>query len=141
MRGTTRHNTSIPVDLQINGKGAQLSSLRVANISAGGLGIYAPSAVATGTPVTLNFCDTWPDYVIRGDVAWCLDEPQGYHLGIEFQHANEAFKARMLAQFGQIQRYRSSVRQNEGRRLTTDQAAREWIDLYAEAFEQTVGWR
>ena len=45
-----------------------------------------------------------------------------------------AFKARMEAQCYLVEQYRLAVAREEGRRLTTDEAALEWIDRYAETF-------
>ena len=45
-----------------------------------------------------------------------------------------AFQARMQAQCDQIDQYRLRVMQGEGRHLSQDQAALEWIDRYADTF-------
>ena len=45
-----------------------------------------------------------------------------------------AFQSRMEAQCKQIDQYRLRVKQGEGRQLSQDQAALEWIDLYADTF-------
>ncbi len=47
---------------------------------------------------------------------------------------NDAFLARMQAQCEQIEAYRLDVLRREGRKLTLDQAAREWIERYARDF-------
>jgi hypothetical protein len=49
------------------------------------------------------------------------------------ESANE-FLARMESQCFQIDRYRWQVRSNEGRILSEDEAAREWIQRYAADF-------
>ncbi len=46
----------------------------------------------------------------------------------------DAFKARMEAQCYQVEQYRLAVACDEGRRLTADEAAFEWIGRYAETF-------
>lgn len=46
------------------------------------------------------------------------------------------FQARMEAQCEEIKQYRLSVKQEEGRELSLEQAAREWIESYAVAFAQ-----
>ena len=47
---------------------------------------------------------------------------------------DEQFLARMEAQCFQIDRYRWQVRLAEGRNLSADEAAREWIERYAAEF-------
>ena len=53
---------------------------------------------------------------------------------IEDSSAQDAFKVRMEAQCFQVERYRMALLINEGRRLTPDEAAMEWISRFAEAF-------
>jgi hypothetical protein len=43
----------------------------------------------------------------------------------------------MEDQCGLIERYRLEVKRKEGRCLSTDEAAREWIERFAEAFSGT----
>jgi hypothetical protein len=47
---------------------------------------------------------------------------------------HSAFQARMEAQCKQIDQYRLRVMRGEGRHLSQDQAALEWIDRYADTF-------
>jgi hypothetical protein len=55
----------------------------------------------------------------------------------------EDFLARMKAQCHQIERYRLDVLRNEGRELSPDEAALEWIERYAEGFDEGArgSWR
>ncbi|MFK8046999.1 MAG: hypothetical protein AB8B81_01065 [Halioglobus sp.] len=53
---------------------------------------------------------------------------------IEDTSAQDAFRERMEAQCFQVERYRMALLINEGRRLTPDEAAMEWISRFAEAF-------
>lgn len=46
----------------------------------------------------------------------------------------DPFRARMEAQCYQVEQYRLTVAREEGRRLTADEAAFEWIGRYAETF-------
>lgn len=48
--------------------------------------------------------------------------------------AQEAFRSRMEAQCFQVERYRMALLINEGRRVTLDEAALEWIGRFAKAF-------
>jgi hypothetical protein len=140
MRKSDRYTTFIPVDVEVDDSGASLSNLSIANLSCGGLGFRTLRPLFNGTALTLTFGDNWPAYIIRGEVAWCRARGGQYEVGVCFGHDSEAFKARMLAQLGQIERYMINVKQNEGRELSQDQAAREWIELYAEHFAQAVNW-
>jgi hypothetical protein len=48
--------------------------------------------------------------------------------------APDAFLGRMEAQCNEIRKYRQRVLKNEGRLLSYDEAALEWVELYAERF-------
>ena len=51
----------------------------------------------------------------------------------------DAFLQRMEAQCNEIRRYRQDVLRSEGRQLSQDQAALEWIERYAEVFDRNHG--
>ncbi|MEH6582451.1 MAG: hypothetical protein V7754_10995 [Halioglobus sp.] len=63
-----------------------------------------------------------------------MDTNRPYGSGSSVQ---ELFRQRMEAQCGQIERYRLAVKRHEGRCLSSDEAAREWIERFAEAFAQS----
>ena len=47
----------------------------------------------------------------------------------------------MVAQICQIEDYKRGVAQHEGRALSSEEAAREWIGTYAEEFAESIGWQ
>ena len=47
----------------------------------------------------------------------------------------------MVAQFCQIEDYRRDMAETEGRLLSSEEAAKEWIVQYAEDFADTIGWQ
>ena len=69
-----------------------------------------------------------------GVVAWCRPEANGYSVGVQFADASTQFGLRMVEQVCHIEHYRADVLREEGRVLTREQAAREWIELYAAEF-------
>ncbi|MEM8561324.1 MAG: hypothetical protein AAGF57_03780 [Pseudomonadota bacterium] len=48
----------------------------------------------------------------------------------------DGFAERMHAQCCEIRRYQQDVMRNEGRSISQDEAALEWIERFAEAFAQ-----
>ncbi len=48
--------------------------------------------------------------------------------------ATDAFEGRMEAQCNEIRKYRQQLLENEGRRLSYDEAALEWVERYAALF-------
>lgn len=69
---------------------------------------------------------------LAGAVVWCeAVNDREFEVGCEFLDASDGFAARMLDQICQIEAYREMQRQ-EGRELSVEAAAEEWISRYAE---------
>lgn len=73
--------------------------------------------------------------------SWYAVKIQGWGVPMKLQrqcdedvNAQEAFTARMERQCRQVEQYRQSVLQNEGRYLSKDEAAAEWVEQFAEVF-------
>jgi hypothetical protein len=154
MRKYVRHPTCVPVDIAIEGPSLRVvesadepqpvetaTSATMTNISAGGLVFELLHPVEVGARLTVSMLQVWPGYTARGTVAWCREVSGGYEAGVQFCEASEAFKARMVAQFCQIEDYRRDMAESEGRLLSSEEAAKEWIIQYAEDFADTIGWQ
>ena len=153
MRKYIRHPSCVPIEIAIAEAQAYASgepgalvetsaaAVNMLNISAGGLAFNLLHPVQVGAQMVISMPQVWPDYSARGVVVWCREAEQGYEAGVEFNEVDEAFKARMVAQFCQIEDYRRDVREREGRSLSSDEAAREWIVRYAAEFAETLGWQ
>jgi c-di-GMP-binding flagellar brake protein YcgR len=142
MRKFIRHPASIPIEIAVDrdAEEAAASDANLTNISAGGLAFYLFEAVSLGSNLTISMPDIWPNYSASGTVVWCRESNAGFEAGVQFLESSEAFKARMVAQFCHIEDYRRDVHRSEGRNLTSDEAAREWIVQYAGEFAETIGW-
>lgn len=57
-----------------------------------------------------------------------------YDVGIELLNRDDAFRARMVEQVCHIEKYRRTVKETQGRSLTGEEAAMEWIGKYASTF-------
>jgi hypothetical protein len=154
MRKYVRHPTCVPVDLAVEGRSLKIvdsldeslseiteTAGTMTNISAGGLVFELLHPIEVGAGLTISMTEVWPGYTARGTVAWCRQVDKGYEAGVQFCEASEAFRARMVAQFCQIEDYRRDMAASEGRLLSSEEAAREWIVQYAEEFADTIGWQ
>lgn len=154
MRKYVRHPTCVPVDIAVEGLSLRvvesagelqgdeiMTAGTMTNISAGGLVFELLHPVEVGARLTVSMQQVWPGYTARGTVAWCRQVNDGYEAGVQFCEASEAFKARMVAQFCQIEDYRRDMADTEGRLLSSEEAAKEWIVQYAEEFAGTIGWQ
>ena len=134
MRQFIRHPVDLPV--QIGTQGAQRAAAAQAHdISAGGLAVHVDRAVSPGAHVHIRIPYVQPAFEADARVAWCEpDAVDGYELGVTFLDAEVAFMARMVEQICHIEDYRQSVGRLEGRQLSAEEAASEWISRYAEEF-------
>jgi hypothetical protein len=127
-----RHPTEIPVEVRpAEGGGTQT---RARNLSLGGLSLHADSALTLGSVVNVRIASVDPIFETRARVVWCRPAAQGFDLGVAFLDAQDAFRARMVEQVCHIESYRRALIANEGRTLTPEAAAREWIARFAGSF-------
>ena len=108
----------------------------VENVSLGGLAFKAPQAIPNGQPLTISFPLLDKKQSLTGRVVWNKKNENGFEIGLKFDDPNELFRLRMIEQICHIQHYRAEVKQHEGRELSSEEAAKEWISLYASNFPE-----
>ena len=132
MRVFVRHPSEFPIELRASDDSEPIRE-RLRDLSAGGLCCRSSSPRAEGQRVHVRIAVGSPGFVTEGRVAWCRPYEDGYRIGIEFIGDFAAFRARMVEQVCHIERYHRRVLA-EGRELTEEQAAEEWIAQYAARF-------
>lgn len=132
MRSFIRHPTDIPIEILIENESSKRESL--CNISRGGLCFQYPEAAPVGDTIIVRIALTTPPFEARCRVSWCQVDGSAWHVGVEFLDPGDLFRMRMVEQVCHIEKYRSIVRESEGRALSSHEAALEWIERYAEAF-------
>lgn len=75
-----------------------------------------------------------PEFETDAKVVWCKENETGAEMGVEFINPDDAYKARMVEQVCHIEDYRQKVLSMEGRELTPEEAAAEWISNFAANF-------
>ncbi len=131
MRSFHRFESDIPVKLIGKDGVTESGEQQLYNVSYGGLSCHSEKEYQPGDPIMVRIRQVDPPFEVTGIVVWCTPTRRGYDLGIQFKAGREAFVARMVAQVCQIEKYRLDVREKEGRELTSDQAAMEWIEQNA----------
>ena len=106
----------------------------ITNVSLGGLAFVSakPLELLERVRVCIPVLDQ--DNYLVGNVVWCERAGGGYEIGIEFEKSRDFFRLRMIEQICHIEHYRKEVARVEGRDLTSQEAAREWISKYAGDF-------
>ncbi len=136
MREFIRHPVSVPFQLQQLDGELQYGPTTLNNVSIGGVSCQASDPVEKGKTVKLKIESINPDFEITGKTVWCRIKDDHYEIGIEFiLTEDKAFLLKMIEQICHIEDYRNKVLQNEGRDLSSEKAAEEWIEKYASSFQ------
>lgn len=134
MRQYIRHPVDVPIEIRTSQR-APVAELQVSDISVGGLAVRSDEPMPAGSLIEIRIPYVQPAFEARARVAWCHPGRDGGHeLGVAFLDAEDAFLARMVEQVCYIEDYRASVAREEGRSLSSEDAAREWIAKFAASF-------
>jgi hypothetical protein len=136
MRTFIRHPSDIPIGIETALSDHSIPEMdMLRDISIGGLSFHChhPLALNQVIRVTLPLVD--PPFITRGRVVWCSETAdQQWDIGIEFLDRHDLFQIRMIEQVCHIEHYKREVLRVEGREMTGEQAALEWIHKFAAKF-------
>ena len=134
IRKYIRHPSDVPIMVMLDRVEDNDGDETLTNISLGGLSFVSSQAVDVFQRVRVCIPIIKEDNFIEGQVVWCEKARNGYEIGLEFDSSKEVFRLRMIEQICHIEHYRKEVEKREGRNLSTDEAAKEWISKYAGDF-------
>mgnify|MGYP006281993117 CR=1 FL=1 len=106
----------------------------VADVSHGGLAFTCIDPLSPGAEIEIRIPDVDASFRARARVAWCRPADGGHRVGVCFLDPEDAFRSRMVEQLCAIESYRREVLQREGRVLSGNEAAREWIERFGSGF-------
>ena len=106
----------------------------ITNVSLGGLAFVSQKPLEVLQRVRICIPLLQRDNHLVGNVVWCEKSGTSYEIGIEFEKSRDAFRIRMIEQICHIEHYRKQVERLEGRELSAQEAAGEWISKYAGDF-------
>ena len=134
MRQFIRHPVDVPIEIR-SGHCEACAEFHTQDISLGGLAVLSKDAVEPGSLIEVRIPYVQPAFEARARVAWCRPRRGGGHeVGVSFLDAADVFLARMVEQVCYIEDYRKSVAREEGRELSSEEAAGEWIEKFASQF-------
>lgn len=133
MRTAIRYPAEIPIELHLDNKGTPEKDSLI-NVSLSGLSFSSQVEVPIGTwlKVCIPLIDPPFEAVVR--VVWCESQGEHYDLGVELPRDEDAFRTRMIEQVCHIEEYRKKIQLEQGRDLSPEEAALEWINQFAEDF-------
>ena len=133
MRRFIRHPAHIPIEVVATpADGPEVERLH--DVSAGGLCFDAQHSFPTGAVLRIRIPYIRPTFEAPARVAWCKQHGGSFEIGVSLLSSDDAFRARMVEQLCHIEDYRKDVLQREGRDLSDEEAALEWIGRYAQDF-------
>lgn len=104
------------------------------NVSLGGLAFISPQPLTVDSDVKVCFPLLDEHHQLTGRVMWSKPVSQGFEIGLQFDDLDELYRLRMIEQICHIEHYRSEVQRQQGRTLSSEEAAKEWIVRYAGEF-------
>lgn len=129
-----RHPARVPIRFELDEEGLRDGHDFLRNVSDGGVCFASNRRLPIGFPIRLHIPLLGKEFDLAGNVAWCRGAGRHFEVGVAFDHWQNRFAARMVEQLCRIQEYRDQVERAEGRTLTSEQAAMEWVARYAESF-------
>lgn len=133
MRQYLRHPSDVPIAYRL-GEVVANRSHYLRNIGKGGLCFSSRIAIALGAHIHIEIPIAEPVFKADGIVVWCEPADDDFEVGVRFEGVDSDYGLRMVEQVCQIEHYRHEIYKSEGRLLTSEEAALEWIQKYAAGF-------
>ena len=137
IRKYIRHPSDVPIEVSLDlvaDDSDDTEDKTLTNVSLGGLSFISKQPLRAGQIASVSIPILKQDTNLVGTVVWCENSDSGYEIGVEFEGSKDVFRLRMIEQICHIEHYRKEVKHVEGRELSSEQAAEEWIKCYADDF-------
>lgn len=131
-----RHPSNIPIEYCFMDSPLCIMD-SINDVSVGGLSFQADQYIEPESWLHLHIPINDEHFEIDAQVRWCHRRNGHYDVGVFFSDKEKAFSARMVEQVCHIEQYKKEVFETEGRILSGDEAAAEWITKYATDFPST----
>lgn len=134
VQGYIRHPNEIPAQISLCSETA--ISTNTASYSGHiGISLSTDTFYAIGTALEIQISINDPAFKASGHVSWCIPEKNNhFRTGLVFDDPATAYAVRMIEQICHIEQYRHEIEKVEGRHLTQEAAALEWIMRFAKDF-------
>jgi hypothetical protein len=128
-----RHPASVLIEVTTRGQPEQATH-NTLNLSVGGLAFRCDREFEHGSFVEICIPNLSPPFRVEARIAWSRAHGGHFETGAEFLHQDDAYTARMVEQVCHIENYKQEILRTEGRSLSQEEAAKEWIHKYASRF-------
>jgi len=129
-----RHPVDVPI--QVFPQGELAADAPLSDLSEGGLSFHTNVFIAQGQVLRIRIPFVDPAFDAQCVVRWqrSYENGDGFEIGVMFLDEETAFRIKMVQQVCHIKNYRNQ-QQEAGRELTFEEAANEWIAIYAADFK------
>ena len=130
------HPSAVPVKMVVSDSQFPLPTIQVA--ASTGVYIHTTTCYPLNSCVEVEINVQSPAFFAKGYICSCeaVTDGLGFQTGVVFDCPETAFAVRMIEQVCHIEQYRQQVSNTEGRELTIDCAAAEWITHHAANFPE-----
>ncbi len=130
-----RHHIESPLKLRIDSHPAPIRS-QVEDVSLGGLSFLWSKRLKKGHVISVTIPVKQTLFEIHGKVSYCKEDRKTghYRTGIEFLDQTSEFKAKLAEEALEILQFRKTLIKETGQQVTEEEAARRWVQRYAEYF-------
>jgi hypothetical protein len=136
IRRHVRRVTGIPIEVTLDfNHSYHAENETISDVSQGGLCFIAGDRLEINESLQVRFPALKRIHGLNGKVVWCNKIAEGYAVGLEFDDPGEVERLKMIDQICQIESFRQGLEKSEGRKLSGEQAAREWVSRYAGEFK------
>jgi Tfp pilus assembly protein PilZ len=133
-RQYVRHPSDVPIAWSLDDVAVEGTEY-LKNVSEGGLAFMSVSELPLGSHVDIQIPAIDPQVSLKGVVVWCAPfENAQYEIGVRFVDENNHFRMRMVEQICHIEHFKRVILETEGRVISGEDAALEWISRYAKDF-------
>lgn len=139
MREFIRHPTDIPIEYELCDVGDYRKEY-LKEVGHGGLSFRSCVFLEPCSVIRINISFHKPPFSADGIVVWCRKNEENedgcYDVGVEFEEKKTEYALRMVEQICYIEHYKKEILAEDGRKLTGEEAAIEWINKYAKNFPE-----
>jgi len=128
-----QHPEDVPIEIYVQSDSAQRATA-VPAVGARGLRFNTNVYLESGTLIKVSIPVVDPCFEALCWVVWCGKADHGFEVGVSFLENTDAIPIQMVEQICYIKHYKQQVFDREGRVLTTEEAAIEWMRDHADAY-------
>lgn len=130
-----RHPSDIPIFYKLIDKSV-FREQPLRNISLGGLCFRTDRHLNPETLILVQIDLVRPIFQENARIVWCQKRrgETSYDVGVRFLTQNTGSRARIVEQVCHIEQYKKDMLEYQGRELSGEEAAIEWIEKYADDF-------